>query len=82
MAFPTGIRNKIAGLALGIPLMYLFNVVRIIALMIVGNYAHSVFDFMHLYFWQVTLILMITSVWVLWIMKVVKRGEEAPASGG
>jgi archaeosortase B (VPXXXP-CTERM-specific) len=82
MAFPTGIKNKISGLSFGIPLMYLFNVVRIIALMIVGNYAYSVFNFMHLYFWQVTLILMITSVWVVWIIKVVKRGEETPASGG
>ena len=37
---------------------------------------------MHIYFWQATLILMITSVWLLWIFKVVRRGEpSAPAAG-
>jgi len=32
---------------------------------------------MHLYFWQATMIAMITSVWLLWITKVVQR--ETPA---
>ena len=35
------------------------------------------FDFMHLYFWQATLILMITSVWLLWIFQVVRREDPA-----
>jgi hypothetical protein len=49
-------------------------------LMVVGRYYPAAFDFMHLYFWQATMIVMITSVWLLWIMKVVRSGEEpAPA---
>ena len=80
MAFPTSLKKKGIGLAFGIPLMYLFNVIRILVLIIVGSYYYEIFDFMHLYFWQVTLILMITSVWVLWILKVVKREEKALAT--
>ncbi|MFH1892878.1 MAG: exosortase H [Candidatus Zixiibacteriota bacterium] len=80
MAFPTTLKKKGVGLALGVPLMYLFNIVRILVLIIVGRYYYSIFDFMHLYFWQVTLILMITSVWVLWILKVVNREEAVPAT--
>ena len=36
---------------------------------------------MHLYFWQATLILMITSVWLLWIFKVVRHEEPGAAAG-
>jgi archaeosortase B (VPXXXP-CTERM-specific) len=80
MAFPTSLKKKGIGLAFGVPLMYLFNIIRILVLIIVGSYYYSVFDFMHLYFWQVTLILMITSVWVLWILKVVRHEEEVVAA--
>lgn len=81
MAFPTSLKKKGIGLAFGIPLLYLFNVIRILVLILVGSYYYEIFDFMHLYFWQVTLILMITSVWVLWILKVVKREEKVLATG-
>jgi archaeosortase B (VPXXXP-CTERM-specific) len=80
MAFPTSLKKKGIGLAFGIPLMYLFNIVRILVLLVVGSYYYEIFDFMHLYFWQVTLILMITSVWVLWILKVVRHEEKVLAT--
>jgi exosortase H (IPTLxxWG-CTERM-specific) len=75
LAFPTSGRKRAVGLALGIPLLYLFNVLRILVLLLVGRYRPQVFEFMHIYFWQATLILMITSVWLLWIFKVVRPGE-------
>ena len=73
LAFPTEWLKKWVGLGLGIPILYSFNVIRIAVLMLVGKYAPEYFDFMHLYFWQATLILMITSVWLLWITQVVNR---------
>ena len=78
LAFPTLWSKRAIGLLLGFPLLYLFNVVRIIVLILVGKYWHSIFDFMHIYFWQATLILMITSVWMLWIFKVVRDDETSP----
>ena len=65
---------------MGIPLLYLFNVIRIAVLILVGHYAPKYFDLMHLYFWQATLILMITGVWMLWITKVVQNDRPNPAS--
>ncbi|MCP5039530.1 MAG: exosortase H [bacterium] len=73
LAFPTTWSNKGIGLGLGVPLLYLFNVLRIAVLLLVGKHQPQYFDFMHLYFWQATLILMITSVWLLWITQVVNR---------
>ncbi len=81
LAFPTTWAKKAIGLGMGIPLLYLFNVVRILVLVVVGRYQPSIFEFMHLYFWQATLILMITSVWLLWIFKVVRHeNKEVVAS--
>jgi len=76
LAFPTSWRKKGIGIVLGCPLIYLFNVLRIGVLIIVGRFWPSAFDFMHLYFWQATMIVMITSVWLLWIVKVVRDEEE------
>ena len=79
LAFPTTISKRLIGLAMGLPLLYLFNVVRIAVLIVVGRFAPDYFDLMHLYFWQATLILMITSVWLFWIIKVVKNDRTPPA---
>ncbi len=76
LSYPASWRSKLAGFLLGIPALYFFNVIRIIFLTFVGAYYHRLFDFKHLYFWQATLILMITTVWVLWILLVVGREKK------
>jgi len=73
LSFPTSWAKKGVGIGLGVPILYLFNVSRIAVLLLVGRFQPEYFDFMHLYFWQATLILMITSVWLLWITQVVNR---------
>jgi len=77
LAFPTSWRNRGLGLLFGIPTIYAFNVLRILCLLLVGHYAYPSFDFFHLYFWQGTLILMITSVWMLWIYLVVRNEGDS-----
>lgn len=77
LAFPTSLVKKAIGIGMGAPLLYATNVARIAFLLWVGRFHPAIFDFMHLYFWQATLILMITSVWLLWIFKVVR--DEGPA---
>jgi archaeosortase B (VPXXXP-CTERM-specific) len=75
VAFQTRWRKKWIGLLIGIPLIYAFNVLRILMLLVVGRYQPSMFHFFHIYFWQATLILMIISVWLLWIYVVVRHEE-------
>jgi archaeosortase B (VPXXXP-CTERM-specific) len=81
LAFPTGWVDKLIGIGLGVPILYAFNVARILVLLWVGRFHQQLFDFMHIYFWQATLILMITSVWLLWIFKVVQHEEPSAPSG-
>ena len=66
---------------LGIPAIYVFNLLRIMCLLVVGRYANPMFDFFHLYFWQATLIIMITSVWLLWIYAIVRDETDPPLPG-
>lgn len=82
LAFPTSWAKRGIGLLLGCPLIYVFNVLRIAGLIWVGRYWSSAFDFMHLYFWQATMIAMITSVWLLWIVKVVQREDQTASHPG
>ncbi|MFP6639282.1 MAG: exosortase H [Myxococcota bacterium] len=77
LAFPTSWRDKGLGILMGCPLIYLFNVIRIAMLIVVGRYWPNAFEFMHIYFWQATMIVMITTVWLLWITKVVKHDETS-----
>lgn len=81
LAFPTSLRNKLVGLVAGNALIYLFNLVRIVFLILVGRYFPAIFEFMHIYFWQATMILMIASVWLLWLIKVVRRAKPRPSAG-
>jgi archaeosortase B (VPXXXP-CTERM-specific) len=77
IAYPAGWKKKLIGAGLGIPLLYVINVVRMIFITVVGNWSPQTFDFMHMYFWQVAMILIIVSVWVLWIEKVVYHERKA-----
>jgi exosortase/archaeosortase family protein len=81
LAFPTSWRKKGLGLLLGIPAIYIFNLLRILCLLVVGRFANSTFDFFHLYFWQATLIIMITSVWLLWIYAIVRDETDSSLPG-
>ena len=77
LAYPASPGKKAIGVALGLPLLYLFNVLRILVLLGVGRFCPGLFEFMHLYFWQATLVLGITALWLLWVRFVVR--DEAPA---
>lgn len=74
LAFPTSWGRTAIGFLVGFPLIYAMNVARIVMLLFVGRHFPHVFEFMHVYFWQVTMIAMVASVWLAWVLWVV-RGE-------
>jgi exosortase H (IPTLxxWG-CTERM-specific) len=79
ISFSASIRKKLIGIIAGVPAIYIFNILRIIVLLIAGSMSKRTFDFMHLYFWQATLILMIATVWIGWLILVVYR-EKKPVA--
>ena len=79
LAFSTTIKKKLIGIAIGIPAIFIFNIIRIFILLFIGANSRPLFDFMHLYFWQATLILMIGSLWIGWLHLVVFREKRSVA---
>jgi exosortase H (IPTLxxWG-CTERM-specific) len=79
VSFPTRWRKKLLGLALGIPLVFAFNLLRIATLLAIGRYHSDLFDFVHLYLWQGTLLLFMSLVWLLWVWNVVGYEEDPVA---
>lgn len=82
LSFSTNIRKKLLGIVIGLPGIFLFNLIRITLLLIVGAYSWTTFNFMHLYLWQVTLIIMISTMWILWLYLVVYREKRPVAVSG
>jgi exosortase H (IPTLxxWG-CTERM-specific) len=77
LAFATTWRKRLIGVALGLPVIFSVNLLRIGMLLFVGRHSLAFFEFAHLYFWQATLVLGITALWLLWVRFVVR--DEAPA---
>ncbi len=76
-AFPTEWKKKGLGILLGLPLLFAINILRMMLLAYVQAHGSpALFDFMHIYFWQATLIFMILGVFILWIKLVVYRNAQ------
>lgn len=73
LAFPAPIRARLLGVGLGCAAIFVFNLLRIVTLLVVGRHWNDYFDFFHVYFWQATLIAMIVSVLYGWIKLFVHR---------
>ena len=67
LAFPKSVISKLKGLATGVPLLLLLNVVRVISLYFVGCYLPQYFDFFHVGVWQVLFILAGFMLWAIWV---------------
>jgi archaeosortase B (VPXXXP-CTERM-specific) len=72
LAFPTTWGRTAIGFLIGFPLIYALNVLRIVMLLFVGRDFPELFEFMHIYFWQVTMIAMVAGVWLAWVLWVVR----------
>jgi len=73
LAYPAPWRAKLVGLPLGAVVIFVFNLVRIVGLLLAGRHQPHLFDFLHLYFWQSTLVVVVAAVWLAWLRLVVRR---------
>ena len=73
LAFPSTIKKKIIGISLAVPIIYFFNMSRLIFLSVLGIYYPSMFEAVHDYLLQLTFVFLVVFFWIFWINKVVKR---------
>ncbi len=67
VAFPAPLRSKLAGLAVGLPLLSIINLSRIVGLFLTGRYLPGMFDLSHLFFWQAVLIVATVGVFIVYL---------------
>ena len=73
IAYPARWRAKLWGIVGGMLALLAINIFRMMFLVAAGSRWPESFEFLHIYFWQTTLILMIVTVWVLWIRLIANR---------
>ena len=77
LAFPAPWRYKALGLAIGIAAVQLLNVVRVISLFYIGQWNREAFEWAHQYVWQALIMLDVLIVWLIWVRRVPRDGDEA-----
>ncbi len=80
VAFPSGWRLKLAGIAAGIVAIQAANLLRIVSLYYLGQWNMQVFEFAHLYLWQSLIMLDVLAVWLLWMRAVARREPRIAAA--
>ncbi len=78
VAFPSNLKEKFLGILIFFPVIFAANILRCALLFAAGEHSTGAFNFVHTYFFQITMILFIAIFWLTWIKKVV-RHEGKPA---
>ena len=66
-AYPSSLRWKAAGIGAGIGLLWVFNVVRVLALMASLAWWPGSFRFLHVYLWQSVTLLVVSALFLAWL---------------
>ncbi len=83
--YPASVRQKTRGLLMGIPVLYLGNLVRLAATFIVTRHDRKLFEVVHVYLGQVFTIFMVVLtciMWIKWIDKEVSKQGAVMRSAG
>lgn len=75
LAYPASWSLRTAGIVLGFVAIQLVNVGRVISLFYLADWNQAVFEFAHLYLWQIFIMVDVLIVWLVWIRQVAKREE-------
>ncbi len=71
-AFPSRWRAKGWGVVIGIPLIFLINLIRVITLMMFGAFQPELFEQVHIYVWQALVIALSMGIWIFWAERFVR----------
>ena len=69
LAFPSSVGKKAEGIAIGIAGLFIFNLLRMVGLFIVGSYLPGLFNTAHYIVGQSLMILLAIGLWLFWLEK-------------
>ena len=75
LAFPARWWKRLAGIVVGVPILYWVNAFRLAILAVIGAYDNGGqwFKFAHEYVWQGIYIVFVVALWMGWVEILVKR---------
>jgi len=65
--FPVVWQARLKGILYGLAAIIVLNIIRIITLYLTGVHVPSLFDFMHVEFWQAIFIVFTVGIWIYWM---------------
>jgi exosortase H (IPTLxxWG-CTERM-specific) len=76
LAFPSSLRSKLWGAALGVIAIFLVNLIRVVSLYFIVLYYPSAFEGAHIYVWQSVIIAAAVLLWLFWAQRVTSFGPQ------
>jgi exosortase H (IPTLxxWG-CTERM-specific) len=73
LAFPTTLRARLQGLAIGLPILFAVNILRLVSLGALIRHRPALMPLFHEYLWQVFFILVVAGLYLAWIERIVPR---------
>ncbi len=77
LAFPSRWADKGWGVLIGLPAIFLINLVRVVTLVMIGAAWPDLFEQVHIYVWQALVIALAMGVWVFWAERFVRARLQA-----
>lgn len=70
LAFPVSFKKKILGVLLGIPIIFLFNILRIFSLFLIIRWHHDYFDLFHGFVWNYSYTPILIVTYLIWLRSI------------
>ncbi len=77
LAFPASWRERLLGIAIGVAVIQLLNLVRVVSLFWLGVHRRDIFETFHTAVWQTILILAAVGLFLLWSRRIGSRAPRA-----
>ncbi len=77
LAYPSGWRKKLLGLALGVPAILVVNQARLISLVFISRWWPRYQDVAHILVWQTLIVFFTVVLWLVWVGRFVEPGESS-----
>jgi exosortase H (IPTLxxWG-CTERM-specific) len=76
IAYPTSPKNKLLGLAFGLPFLVSVNLLRLAFIIVVGGYSRTLFDYAHVYIGQIAMMLVLLVTCIMWLRYIARVHME------
>ena len=76
LAYPASLKWRLIGVTGGLVAIQLLNLFRLISLFFLGQYNYPLFEFAHLYLWELLIIIDGMAVFSLWIRQAAQRSVQ------